>query len=279
MTAKIPGTPLAKQPQVGMRPARRQSQRLLWPQVVELAAIIVFILLSYHGLLWYWDWTAPREVPIPNAVGMNEQEALKVLSAAGLRPEVVSRKTSEDKPSGEVLSADPPPGRPVKVGRRIRLVVSSGSRWSTAPDVSDMSVDRARALIAQANLEVGKQLARFHETIPVGYVISQNPEPEKKLSRGASVDLVVSKGPAPTAEPIEGQRKPAVRTTRVEYEVPPGASLQEVRIVVEDRKGERTVYRNFHRPGEKISESVTGEGPDAVVRVYVSGVVAEEKPF
>jgi beta-lactam-binding protein with PASTA domain len=262
-----------------MWPARGRPQKRLWPQVIELAAIIGFLVLAYQGLLWYWTWTAPKEATIPKVVGMSEQEALKVLTAAGLRPEVANRKASEEQPSGAVLSAEPPPGRQVKVGRKVRLIVSAGSRWSTVPDVREMSVDRARALLTQANLEVGKQMARFHETIPVGYVIAQNPEPDKKLARGTPIDLVVSKGSAPTAEPLEEENKPAVRSTKVEYEVPPGASLQEVRIVVEDRKGERTVYRNFHRPGEKISETVTGEGPDAVVRVYVSGIVQVEKPF
>jgi serine/threonine-protein kinase len=279
MSAKLPRTPQSGQPRVGAWPARRLPKKRLLPQVIELAAIIAFLVLSYHGLLWYWELTAPREVSIPKVVGMNEQEALRVLSSAGLRPEVVGRKASEEAPSGEVLSAEPPPARQVKVERKVRLIVSSGSRWAHVPDVREMSVDRARALLTQQNLALGKQLARFHETIPIGYVITQNPQPDQKLPRGAEVDLVVSKGPAPTAEPIEEKQKPAVRTTRVEYEIPPGASLQEVRIVVEDRRGERTIYRGFHRPGENISEMVTGEGPDAVVRVYVSGILAEEKSF
>ncbi len=279
MATRIPGTPQSRPSQVSSWPANTRPGRRLWPQVVELVAIIAFLVLAYYGLLFYWAWTAPKEVTIPNLVGMNEQEALKVLTASGLRPEVVNRKASEDQPSGAVLSAEPPPGRQVKVGRKVRLVVSAGSRWSTVPDVREMSVDRARALVTQENLQIGKQIARFHETIPVGYVIAQNPAAEQKVTRGSDVDLVVSKGPAPTVEPLEEERKSTVHSTRIEYEVPPGASLQEVRIVVEDRKGERTVYRSFHRPGERISETVSGEGPDAVVRLYVSGVVAEEKPF
>ncbi|MFB3881026.1 MAG: PASTA domain-containing protein [Armatimonadota bacterium] len=279
MTAERPTTPGARPPQATAWPPRRLPQRRLLPQVVELAAIIAFLLVTYHGILWYWEYTAPKEVTIAEVVGMNEHEALRVLSSAGLRPEVTTRKASEDAPSGEVISSEPPPGRQVKAGRRVRLTVSSGSRWAFVPDVREMSVDRARALLTQENLEIGKQLARFHRSIPVGYVIAQNPPADKKVARGTSVDLVVSKGPTPEAEPVEEDEKPAVRTTQVEYDVPPGASLQEIRIVVDDRRGERTVYRDFRRPGEKVSESVTGEGPNAVVRLYVSGVLAQEKPF
>ncbi len=279
MNTRVPGTPQSRPTQASSWPARSRPQRRLWPQVLELALIVGFLLAAYHGLLWYWTFTAPKETAIPSVVGMNEQEALKVLTAAGLRPEVTNRKASEDQPSGAVLAAEPPPGRQVKVGRKVRLVVSSGSRWSKIPDVREMSVDRARALLAQENLEVGKQQARFDETIPLGYVIEQSPEPGKKLARGTEIDLIVSKGPAPTAEPVEDERKPTTRTTEIDYTVPPGASLQEVRIVVIDRRGERTVYRDFRRPGEQIAETVTGEGPDATVRLYVSGVVQEEKSF
>jgi len=279
MAAGTPRTTQPRPPRVGMWPARRRPQKPLLPQVIELAAIIVFLVISYHALLWYWTWTAPKEAAVPQLVGMKEEEALRVLDAAGLRAEVTNRKASEDRPAGVVLSAEPPPGREVKVGRKVRLVVSSGSRWAVVPDLRDMSVDRARALVAQANLEVGRQLARFHESIPVGYVIAQDPEPKRKLPRGTEVDLVVSKGLAPTAEPVEPERRPAVRSTRLDYVIPPGASLQEVRIVVADRRGERTVYRSFHHPGERISEQVTGEGPEAVARLFVSGVVAIEKSF
>jgi hypothetical protein len=59
--------------------------------------------------------------------------------------------------------------------------------------------------------------------------------------------------------------------------VPPGASLQEVRIVVKDRKGERDVYTGFHQPGETVARTVSGEGPSITVQVYLSGLLIEER--
>jgi serine/threonine-protein kinase len=239
--------------------------------------IVGFIIGSYQAAFWYWEKTQPAEVAVPTVLGLTATEAHKIITAAGLRSEVVAHKTSEETLEGAVLVAEPPPGRAVKEGRLVRLTLSSGSRWSVVPDVREMSVDRARALLREEKLTIGNESARYHPQIPLGYVIGHAPQPEQRVPRGTPVDLVVSKGPAPTVVPIEEEA--GLRRTRVEYEVPPGASLQEIRIVVQDRNGERTVYRNFHRPGERIHETVSGEGPGAVVRVYLSGVLAQETPL
>jgi len=273
----IPRTSIPTGPQVGMWPKRRPSRRPLLPQVMELLAIIAVLVLSYHGLLWYWEMTAPKEVTVPKVVGMTELEATKMLSAAGLRSEVVTRKADEEIPPGAVLAVEPPPGREVKLGRLVRLTLSSGSRWAIVPDVREMSVDRARALLRQENLTVGKETARYDGKVPVGYVLVQAPEPDQRVPRATPVDLVVSKGPAPIVEQPEGRSGEGLRRTEVDYQVPPGANLQEVRIVVQDRRGERTVYRNVHHPGETVRETVSGEGPGAVVRLYLSGLLVEEK--
>jgi len=260
-----------------MWPKRRPSRRPLMPQVLELLAIIAFLILSYHGVLFYWEKTAPESVAVPEVVGMTEVEATKVLSAAGLRYEVVAQKADEEVPPGAVLMVEPPPGREVKLGRLVRITLSSGSRWATVPDVREMSVDRARALLRQENLSVGKETARWDNKVPVGYVLGQAPEPEQRVPRATPVDLVVSKGPAPEVEAADVRSGEGLRRTQVEYEVPPGANLQEVRIVVQDRRGERTVYRNVHHPGETVQEMVSAEGPGATVRVYLSGLLVEEK--
>jgi len=261
--------------QVGMWPKKTRPGRPLRPQVIELLAIIGLMIVSYHGVLWYWEKTAPAEVDVPKIIGLTEVEAEKVLAAAGLRSEVVGRKSDEDIPDGAILAADPPPGREVRVGRLVRLTASTGSRWAVVPDVREMSVDRARALLRQENLTVGKETARYDPEVPVGYVIGHAPSPEQKVPRGTPVDLLVSKGPAPNRVVAE-EPDSGLHRGEIAYEVPPGANLQEVRIVVSDRNGERTVYRGIHRPGETVKETVSGEGP-TTVRLYLSGLLIEER--
>jgi hypothetical protein len=87
----------------------------------------------------------------------------------------------------------------------------------------------------------------------------------------------VSKGPHPEVQVVEDTR-PAegVRTGQIDLTVPPGPSLQEVRIVVRDRRGERTVYQSYREPGEKVTQTVSGEGPRIIIRVYLSGLLVQE---
>ncbi len=261
-----------------MWPTHRRPRRALMPQVLQLIAILVFLVAAYELAVWGWERTAPREVNVPRIVGLQQKEAMLLLDGAGLTGEVIAEKASEKAKEGVVLSAEPGPGRSVKAGRIVRLTVSSGSRWAKVPDVSDMSVDRARALLREAKLVVRREKARYHPKVPVGYVLGQQPAPGERVPRGTEVDLVVSKGPQPETEVAE--ERPAdegVRSTDIELTVPPGASLQEVRIVVVDKGGEHVVLREYRQPGEKVTQTVSGEGPSVVVRVYLSGLLVQEK--
>jgi len=263
---------------LGMWPRGRRPGPPLLPQALELLAIIAFIFVSYHGLLWLWASTAPKELQVPPVVGLTEGEAKKVLGSAGLRVEVVGSKPDEKVPEGAVLMVEPAAGQSVKEGRLVRLTLSSGARWSVVPDVREMSVDRARALVRQARLSVGREMARYDNKVPIGYVVGQALKPGEKVPRGTGVDIWVSKGPAPEEE--GGEETPpgeGVRSGQIEFTVPPGAGLQEVRIVVRDQRSERTVYRNFHEPGDQVVQTVSGRGPDIVVEIYLSGLLVQER--
>jgi len=261
-----------------MWPSRRQPRRSLWPQFVELIAIVGFLFLVYHVTMWAWVRTAPKETSVPEIAGLKEREALALLEAAGLRSEVVVRKSSEEVPESGVMKAEPGPGRRVKNGRIVRLTVSTGSVWANIPDVTDMSVDRARALLREAKLVVRRERARYHPKVPVGYVIGQTPGAGEKVRKGTEVDLLVSKGPQPETETVETAPLPeGTRSVSVDLTVPPGASLQEVRIVVEDSSGQREAYRAYHQPGEKVTKEVSGQGPKIVVRVFLSGLLVQER--
>ena len=257
---------------------RRVRGPSLLPQVFQLLAIVAFLVFSYHGAVWLWVRTAPREARVPKVVGLTEEEARRLLESAGLRSQVEGSKPDEEMPEGAVLSADPPSERRVKEGRSVRLTLSSGSRWSVVPDARDMSVDRARALLHKARLNVGREIARYDEKVPIGYVVGHAPKPGQRLPRGTDIELWVSKGPKPSSGPDEpADEEDLTRQTEVDYTVPPGANLQEVRIVVRDQRGERTVYRNFHQPGDRVRQVVSGQGPDVIIQVYLSGLLVQER--
>jgi len=266
----------------GPLPRLRRDHRAIGPQLLEFLLLILFMVVAYNGTVWLWNRTAPREVTIPPLVGFKQDEAVSVLNAAGLRSEVIAEKYDEKALEGVVLAADPAPGRLVKAGRLVRLTLSLGSRWSKVPEVQQMSVERATALIHASKLVVGKQTVVFSERIPISYVISQTPAPGRKVPRNSEIALTVSRGPQ-LSEGGAGEEPPpsttGVRSYDVEFVIPPGPSLQEVRIVVTDQNGEREVYRGNHQVGEIVRRQVRGEGPEATVQIFDSGFLAEQHTF
>lgn len=261
-----------------MWPRRPRHRRSLRPQLVELVLIIAAMLIAYHSLLFIWERTAPAEVEVPEIVGLTEAEAVKLLEAAGLRVEQAPAKHTDEVPDGRVVLSEPPPKRKVKVGRLVRITLSAGSRWATVADVCDMSRDRALALLREAGLSVGREQARYDAKVPLGYVLEQDPAKGEKVRRGSSVDLIISKGPAPPVEVVEDPSRGAgVRSADIDLVIPPGASLQEVRITVRDDDGERNAYVGNHGPGERITQTVTGRGGTIRIQVFLSGLLIQER--
>jgi serine/threonine-protein kinase len=66
----------------------------------------------------------------------------------------------------------------------------------TTPDVRDLTLEAAKARLAELGLEVQTSRERPHPTIAVGCVLDQTPAPGSPLRRGRDVKVVLSSGPA-----------------------------------------------------------------------------------
>ncbi|MER3460915.1 MAG: hypothetical protein C4303_07360, partial [candidate division GAL15 bacterium] len=63
------------------------------------------------------------------------------------------------------------------------------------PDVTRKLLPEATLLLEQSRLRVGSVREDFDDQVPRGTVVMQQPAPGSEVTRGAAVDLVVSKGP------------------------------------------------------------------------------------
>jgi len=63
-------------------------------------------------------------------------------------------------------------------------------------------------------------------------------------------------------------------------EVPADADgPQSVLIKVIDARGETNAYEQEHNPGDKFSTSVTTQGSNVRIKVYVGGVLVKDVPY
>ena len=59
-----------------------------------------------------------------------------------------------------------------------------------------METDRAIYVIEESGFIIGQKIEVNDDSVPIGFIISQNPIAGKKMGPGSSVDLVISARPS-----------------------------------------------------------------------------------
>ena len=145
--------------------------------------------------------TGPRQVEVPEVVGLSQEEAEVEITDAKLRVGNVTTEVSDEFEEGTVISQSPEPGEEVDARSRVDLVVSGGPETVTVPSVIGQSQDTAIAEIQAAGLTADVLTAPSEEE--EGTVIAQDPEGGAEAAAGDVVTITVSEG-------VEEQEMPDV---------------------------------------------------------------------
>ncbi|MHC4500464.1 MAG: PASTA domain-containing protein, partial [Planctomycetota bacterium] len=95
-------------------------------------------------------------------------------------------------PVGTVLSQDPAPGTSVPIGSAVDYVISLGR--PVVPDVVGLDEWDAVSQIESIDGLTAAVARHYHNTVPTGIVISQEPAAGTDVDVGSTVDIVVSLG-------------------------------------------------------------------------------------
>jgi eukaryotic-like serine/threonine-protein kinase len=243
-TVTIPRTLSPKQ-------RRRQRLRRFW---TVLSALVVLAVAGWA----VWTYLVPHPTDVPRLIGDRLEVARQEIESAGLRL-VFEERYSSDVPAGQVISQDPRPGTEVEQGDSVRVVVSLGPELVQVPRLEGLTQSAARSRIERARFEVGRVDHVYHDQVPEGHVIDQNPQAGGELEVGNRIDLTVSRGVEPVDVPsVAGLPQEQAESVLV------GAGLG-VR-ATDDFSAEVP-------PGDVISqEPAPGEtvAPDTVVTIVVS---------
>ena len=150
----------------------------------------------------------PRQVEIPGVVGESRQAAVQMIQQADLESEV-RRVFHEQVPQGQVVSASPSPGTTVDEASTVELVISKGRRPIDVPSVVGLPRDQAEAALDDVGLRAEVADTTYHDEVPAGAVVSQDPGPDGgPLHTGDTVELVISDGPEPFELPdVRGEKE------------------------------------------------------------------------
>lgn len=245
--------------------------------VLLMLLFVVVVLVSTLSVTIYLR-SESRGVRVPPLLGMTWDEAVQEAQKVGLHLENAGEAYSNTYAEGQICSVVPPAGSLIRPDEPVRVRISKGPSRRPVPDLRGLSEAEAYKVAAENKFNIGKVTAEYSDTVPVNAVISQNPEPGVMRAPDSSISLVVSLGPKPEpVEPTEPETIGQERRYNVAVEVPEAAEgLQEVRIIVEDDRGETIVYQRYHEPGERFTESVTTYGSPVRIRVYVGDQLARD---
>jgi len=144
---------------------------------------------------------APKQVPVPNVVGMTEDEAKTAITDAGLKVGVVSPQP-DSAPAGQVIDQNPSADQTVDKGSTVDLVVSTGPANATVPDVVCESLGKAESELVKACFQVdtSETETQFNFECPKsGRVAAQDPPGDSPAASGSTVTLIESTDVSPTS--------------------------------------------------------------------------------
>lgn len=135
-----------------------------------------------------------REVRVPDVVGSNQIAAAVRLMVDRLSSEIVN--ADSDQPSGEVIRQEPAAGTTATEATVVRLVVSRGPRRVRMPDLTGVTLERARAILSELRLRLAA-VDSAESDAAAGTVVRQRPAPRTEVEPGAAVAVTLARAQPP----------------------------------------------------------------------------------
>ncbi len=150
-----------------------------------------FILAAYTSFSLF---VRSGVTPVPNLVGINEEEVAPRLADQGLRlrhnPE--ANRYDDEVPEGRVLQQSPVAGSLAKRGSGVEVTISLGPELLEVPDVRGQILQAAQVTLAAAGMALGRTVSVYSVGAVPGTVIDQDPLPSTHVGLAAPVVLFLS---------------------------------------------------------------------------------------
>ncbi len=189
----------------------KRTDTLRWPLWAKISVPVVTLALLIFGILFGTgvigfksNLQTQIQIPdgmtrVPSVVNNTTDVAETRLTEAVLLYTIAGKEYSAVVPANYVLSQDMTGGIIVQQNSIVNVIVSGGAETIAMPNVTNMPIDEAKAVLEEAGFVVS-QLEEFSSAIEKGYVISQDVEADTEIAIGSVITLVVSKGVDPAAE-------------------------------------------------------------------------------
>jgi len=213
---------------------------------------------------------------MPDLKGMLFQSAHIILEENGLILNAHSITYSKNIKKNAVIEQNPAPGKLIKRGAGVNLLVSRGARpvFYKMPDLNGLSLDDAIILIGKNNFVAGEIKSLFYSDKPLNSITSQYPLSGHRVREGTSVNLVINRKPGR----IYGEKiYSPTESTLFRYKVKFGFLKKHVRVNINSHGISNDVFNNFVDPGHEIWLLIPNK--DSVLFLYIDDDLVQTKVF
>lgn len=135
---------------------------------------------------------------LPELQNETTDSAKSKLNNIGIYDITIAQKTDDNVPEGRVIMSDPAANEEVKKGDRVILYVSAGKANEPVemPSVLGLSELVARTELNRVDLSVGT-ITFVDSEFEQGTIVEQSIEPGERVTKGITVDIVLSSGRPP----------------------------------------------------------------------------------
>ena len=238
--------------------------------IVSILAILIVGTVGYNVLGKNSESSSSnkKEIKVPNIEGMTIEQAKTELSKLGLK--LVEGGTEEsDKPAGTIISVYPKVGTAVKASTEVRVIVSGGQTSIKMPDLTESTLEDAKALLEDSGLTNYEVVEKYSNSIKAGEVIGTDPDAGEEVSDETKITIYVSKGPEVkyvTVEDVRGMSENRAKSTLEAA----GLTIADVQTVeVKDDSSVNVVVKQSIEPGKSVQEGTS-------ITIYI-GYKKEEK--
>ena len=166
-------------------------------KILKIAALCTAFLLVV-GVSAYLTLTfiirSEDTVIVPDLIGKDVVSALELLTDLQLNTKVSGSEYSQQFPKNHVTFQEPEAGSEIKKDRDVRIMISKGTRNILMPNLVALSEQQARMIMEENGITRGHLSRAFNQNIAKDQIMAQVPAPGVMITRGASVDILVSMG-------------------------------------------------------------------------------------
>ena len=261
-------------PEVTRKKKRAERDVPVWMMAVGLFSLGIFVCVV---LMWVvQNLNRPKFVTVPNIKTLSVTEATGLLGESKLKLRVTSREPNEKFDQDAILDVTPEPGEKIREGGTVSVIVSSGSKNVSIPDLKGLTIDKAKALLATLNLTLAPTFERISDPkISAELIVRSDPIARTTVPRQTQVKVYVSSGPSEETTSSRPVDEGYLYTLNIKLKDLPHRTL--IRVDMVDTSGTRTVYNKDHDSGETIEVTAKSADQVATFNIYYDGTLVMQK--